>query len=344
MRNYLSFLIFAILAVALTLTCLLTGAVDIPAYDVIKCIFTGETSNPIYTAIIMEARLPMTICAMLCGMALSVSGLMLQTTFANPLAGPSILGVSTGASLGVAILLLGPAQWLNSVIGSEHAQTTEISIITGAIIGALAIILLLLSLSSLVKSTIMLLIAGIMISYLASAVVSWLNFFAPAQGVKSYAVWGMGSFMGVTTAQLPLFSILTLSLCLISLLFTKPLNALLAGDNYAASLGYNPKRARTLILLFSGLLTAIATAYCGPVGFIGLAVPHIARITFGTSHHGTLLPAAMLTGICVGLACALLCVMPTSKGVLPLSTVTPIIGIPVILYVILRRNKLYYFN
>lgn len=342
MRSSLSFLIFSCLAVALMFGCLITGAVDIPASEVIKCVFTGDSDNTIYTSIIMEARLPMTICAMLCGMALAVSGLMLQTTFANPLAGPSILGVSTGASLGVAILMLGPAQWLHAIIGSE--QATQIGIILGAIIGAMAIILLLLSLSSLVKSTIMLLIAGIMISYLASAFVSWLNFFAPAQGVKSYAVWGMGSFMGVTLGRLPLFAILTGLLCLLSLMFAKPLNALLAGDNYAASLGYNPKRARTLILLFSGLLTAVATAYCGPVGFIGLAVPHIARITFGTSHHSTLLPATMLTGICVGLACALLCILPTSKGVLPLSTVTPIIGIPVILYVILRRNKLYYFN
>lgn len=330
------------MAIALLLACMLTGAVDIPAPAVLKCLLTGGCGNSVYTAIVMEGRLPMALTAMLCGVALSISGLMLQTTFSNPLAGPSILGVSTGASLGVAIVMLGPVQWLHSLIGSAGAA--EAVIIFGAMAGAVAITLLLLSLSSVVKSTTMLLIAGIMIGYLASAVVSWLNFFAPAQGVKSFAVWGMGSFMGVTLQRVPFFAFVTLVLSLGSLMFTKPLNALLAGDRYAASLGYSPKRTRTWILLYSGILTAVATAYCGPVGFIGLAVPHIARITFRTSHHGVLMPATMLLGVCVGLACALMCVCPSSQGVLPLSAVTPVIGIPVILYVILRRNKLYYFN
>lgn len=324
------------------MACMLTGAVSIPYTEVIKCLFTGESSNPIYSAIILEARLPMAITALLCGMSLSVAGLMLQTTFSNPLAGPSILGVSTGASLGVALVMLGPAQWLHSAFNSSIGG--ELGTIAGALVGAAVIILILISLSSAVRSATMLLIAGIMIGYLASAIVSWLNFFAPAEDVKGYAVWGMGSFMGVTLKQIPLFAGATIILCMGTMCMAKPMNALLAGDKYAASLGYNPRRTRTLILLYSGALTAIATAYCGPVGFIGLAVPHIVRVSFRTSHHNVLLPATLLCGAAVGLACAWLCVVPASHGVLPLSAVTPIIGIPIILYVILRHKKLYYFN
>lgn len=340
MRTYISFTTIGILLVILFTACMLTGAVDIPLREIMACICGDDPENPIHKTILTEARLPMAVTAMLCGMALSLSGLMLQTTFSNPLAGPSILGVSTGASLGVALIMLGPAHWFHQMSG----VTSDIGTLVGALTGAGVIILILLSFSSAVKSPTMLLIAGIMIGYLASAIVSWLNFFAPAQEVKGYAVWGMGSFMGVTTKQLPLFTIVTATLCLAGLCMAKPLNALLAGDKYAASLGYNPKRTRTRILMFSGALTAIATAYCGPVGFIGLAVPHIARIFFRTSHHAVLLPATMLTGGAVGLTCAWMCVMPGDKGILPLSTVTPIIGIPVILYVIIRRKNLYYFN
>ncbi|MCM1004787.1 MAG: iron ABC transporter permease [Prevotella sp.] len=328
------------MAIFLFMACLLTGAVDIPASQIISTLFGGNTGNPVYETIIMESRLPMALTAVFCGMSLSLSGLMLQTTFSNPLAGPSILGVSTGASLGVALIIMGTAEGFLSSVGLG----THFTAMAGALLGASVIIFILISLSSAVKSATMLLIAGIMISYLASALISWLNFFAPAQEVKGFAVWGMGSFMGVTIRDLPLFGLLTFALCVGSIFLCKPLNALLSGDNYAASLGYNPRQTRTLILLYSGLLTSIATAYCGPVGFIGLAVPHIARVAWGTSNHNILMPATILSGATVGLLCALLSVMPSSIGILPLSAVTPLIGIPVILYVILMRKKLYYFN
>lgn len=340
MRTAVSFIATGTILVILFMACMLCGAVDIPWREVVTCLAGYVPDNPVHKAILLEARLPMAVTALLCGMSLSMSGLMLQTTFGNPLAGPSILGVSTGASLGVALVMLGPAQWLHVMSGAA----SEFGILVGALAGAVTIILILISFSSAVKSPTMLLIAGIMIGYLASAVVSWLNFFAPAQEVKGYAVWGMGSFMGVTSGQLPVFAAVTLVLCMAGLCMSKPLNALLSGDKYAESLGYDPRRIRTEILLYSGALTAVATAYCGPVGFIGLAVPHIARVAFRSSHHAVLLPATMLTGGAVGLLCAWLCVMPGDKGILPLSAVTPIIGIPVILYVIIRRKRLYYFN
>lgn len=340
MRDSVSFIIIGLLIILLFLACMTTGAVEIPFGEIVAYMFGKTPENDIYKTILFEARMPMAVTAMFCGMALSISGLMLQTTFNNPLAGPSILGVSTGASLGVALIMLGPANWMHITSGAA----SQISVLIGAIAGAGAIILILISFSSAVRSPAMLLIAGIMIGYLASAVVSWLNFFAPAQEVKGYAVWGMGSFMGVTNKQLPLFVSITTILCAAGLCMAKPLNALLAGDRYAASLGYNPRHTRTRILFFSGALTAIATAYCGPVGFLGLAVPHIARVVFRTSHHSILLSATLMTGAGTGLLCAWLCVLPGDKGVLPLSAVTPIVGIPVILYVIIRRKRLFYFN
>ncbi|MCM1319437.1 MAG: iron ABC transporter permease [Muribaculaceae bacterium] len=339
MRQSVSYTIIGSITILLFMACMVTGAVDIPIPDVFGALLGGGCDNAIYETIIMESRLPMALTALLCGIALSVSGLMLQTTFSNPLAGPSILGVSTGASLGVALIMLSYGSWLQlSSVGGQ------VGTMVGAIVGAGIIILILIALSAAVRSATMLLIAGIMIGYLASAIISWLNFFAPSEEVKGYAIWGMGSFMGVTLREIPLFSLIIILLCGGAICMAKPLNALLAGDKYAASLGYNPRRTRTWILLYSGALTAVATAYCGPVGFIGLAVPHIARVVFATSHHNVLLPATMLCGACVGLACAWLCVLPSSIGILPLSAVTPIIGIPVILYVILRRKKLYYFN
>lgn len=334
----LRFLLTASGVVLMFLLCLCTGAVSLPLADVIASL--RGVGDELSTTIVMQARLPMAVTALCCGMALSVAGLLLQTTFRNPLAGPSILGVSTGASLGVALVMMGAG----SIFGYMDGAGTRIAVIAGAAVGASAVILLLLAFSQAVKSAAMLLIVGIMIGYLAGAVVSWLNFFAPAHVVKDFSVWGMGSFMGVTLSQLPGFAISSAVLSLLTLLLVKPLDALLLGDRYAASMGYNPKRVRTCLLLLSGALTAIATAYCGPVGFIGLAVPHIARLLFGTSAHSILLPATLLCGALTGLLCAWLCVCPASVGILPLGAVTPIVGVPVIIYVIIARKRLNYFQ
>ncbi len=318
---------------------LMTGAVDIPATEVLGILMGKDTENTVWRVIVLESRLPMAMTALLSGASLSIAGLMLQTTFQNPLAGPSILGVSSGASMGVAIVML-----LGGGVLASAGALQYVSVIAGAIAGAAAVILLLLGLSSSLRSSAMLLIAGIMLSYLASSVISLLNFFAPADGVKSFVVWGLGSFGGVTASELPLFCTVLAAALFSSALFIKPLNALLLGERYTANMGYSVKRLRSLLLCLSGILTAFVTAFCGPIGFIGIVVPHIARMIFKTSNHSILIPATMLCGAALTLACSVLTTIPGSSGVLPINAITPVIGVPVIIYILIQRRSLRYFN
>ena len=324
---------------ALFVVALMTGAVDIPATEVLGILMGKDTENTVWRVIVLEPRLPMAMTALLSGASLSIAGLMLQTTFQNPLAGPSILGVSSGASMGVAIVMLLGGGALASAGALQY-----VSVIAGAIAGAAAVILLLLGLSSSLRSSAMLLIAGIMLSYLASSVISLLNFFAPADGVKSFVVWGLGSFGGVTASELPLFCTVLAAALFSSALFIKPLNALLLGERYTANMGYSVKRLRSLLLCLSGILTAFVTAFCGPIGFIGIVVPHIARMIFKTSNHSILIPATMLCGAALTLACSVLTTIPGSSGVLPINAITPVIGVPVIIYILIQRRSLRYFN
>jgi iron complex transport system permease protein len=276
--------------------------------------------------------------AMLAGAALSVAGLLLQTTFDNPLAGPSILGVSTGSSLGVAIVMLA----LGGSIG--HSLGSYVSILAGALLGAGIIILTLLAFSSIVKSSIMLLIIGILVSHLASSAISLLNFFSTQEGVHSFVIWGLGNFSGVTFERLPIFASLIIIALGLSLLLVKPLNALLLGTRYAENLGVNIRATRNKLLILSGVLTAVVTAFCGPIGFIGLIVPHIARLALKSSNHIVLLPATALCGAVIALLCSLISVLPISSGVIPINAITPIIGVPIIIYIILNRKRILYFN
>lgn len=323
----------------LFLVALMWGAVDIPIRDVIGIVTGHDTANPVWRVIVLESRLPMALTALFSGASLSIAGLMLQTTFQNPLAGPSILGVSSGASMGVAIVMLLGGATLASSGALQYA-----SVIAAAIAGAGLVILLLLALSGVLRSSAMLLIAGIMLSYLASSVISLLNFFASADGVKSFVVWGLGSFGGVTAGELPLFCGVLTAVLFCSALFIKPLNALLLGERYAANMGYSVKRLRSLLLCVSGVLTAFVTAFCGPIGFIGIVVPHIARMLFKTSNHAILIPATMLCGGTLTLLCSVFTTMPGSSGVLPINAITPVIGVPVIIYILIHRRSLRYFN
>lgn len=334
-RHTAVFTLLAILTGVLFLLTLACGAVSIPLRDVTAALTGGDVTADYYRVIVLEARLPMAIAAILSGAALAASGLMLQTTFQNPLAGPSVLGVSSGASLGVALLMLS---------GIPFAGIGASLPILGALLGAGAVLLALTLFSQALRSQTMLLIAGIMISYLASALITLLNFFAPATDVKMFAVWGMGSFSAVRLTQLPLFASLILLLLLLSMLLVKPLDAMLLGERYAASMGIDTTRTRHRLLIVSGALTAIATAYCGPIGFLGLAVPHIARMLLRTSSHALLMPATILAGAATSLLCAWLAVLPSALGVLPVNAITPIIGVPVIIYILLRRHRLRYFN
>ncbi|SFB74985.1 iron complex transport system permease protein [Xylanibacter ruminicola] len=314
---------------------LLLGSVSIPAGDVISILLGDETAKASWQFIILESRLPQAITATLCGAALAVSGLMLQTAFRNPLAGPSVFGVNSGAGLGVALVMLFLGGGLS--VGSMSI-TGFAAILLAAFVGAMTVMTIIFFFSTLVRNSVMLLIIGIMIGYISNSAISLLNFFATDEGVKSYMVWGMGSFGGVSMTNMPVFAIVTLAGLLGALLLIKPLNALMLGDRYAENLGVNIMRVRNWLLIVTGLLTAITTAFCGPVAFIGLAVPHIARLLLTTDNHRQLLPATLLCGSVVALVCNLICYLPGESGVIPLNAVTPLIGAPVIIYVIARKR------
>ena len=320
----------------------LTGAVAIPAREVLSILIGNESDNYAWQVIVMESRLPLIATAALSGAALAVSGLLLQTAFNNPLAGPSILGVSTGASLGVAVVMLAFGGYLGTLFGTTMGG--YVSILTGAFLGAAVILVALLLFSGLVKGATMLLIVGIMVSYLASSAISLLNFFSTESGVHSYVIWGLGNFSGVTASQLPVFAAIVAGGLVWAALMVKPLNAMLLGARYAENLGVNMRGVRNQLLIVTGVLTAVVTAFCGPIGFIGLVVPHIARLLLRTSNHNYLLPATVVAGADIALLCTLISVLPTSAGVMPINAITPIIGVPIILYIILNRKKILYFN
>lgn len=314
---------------------LLMGAVDIPAADVMAILFGKESDHTAWNYIVLESRLPQAVTAMFCGASLAVSGLMLQTAFRNPLAGPSIFGINSGASVGVALVML---LWGGSISTEAFSLSGFVAVLTAAFVGAMLVLALIMLLSLVVKDNVMLLIAGIMIGYIASSAISLLNFFATEEGVQSYMVWGLGNFGGVSLDRLPLFIGVSAFGLLVAILMVKPLNALLLGDQYAQNLGFNIKRVRHLLLFVTGLLAAITTAFCGPVAFIGLAVPHIARLILGTENHRNLLPATILTGAATAMLANLVCILPGDNGVIPLNAVTPFLGAPVIIYVIAKRK------
>ena len=322
--------------VVLFIANILCGSVKIPVGDVLSILFGNESLYPSWSYIIWESRFPQALTAMLTGAALSTSGLMLQTSFNNPLAGPDILGINSGAGLGAAIVLL---LFGGMMPAGNLLFSGSLTLVAAAFVGALAVTALILLFASRLRSHSMLLIIGMMIGYVVSSAVSLLNFFSTAEGVQSYMMWGMGNFGGVSRAQLPLFGSLTLIGLGIAISLVKPLNALLLGDRYARNLGINIRRTRTLLILSTGLLVAVTTAYCGPINFIGLAVPHMARLLLGTSNHRTLLPTTLCIGSIIALLCNLISILPGENGLLPLNAITPIIGAPVIIYVILSRRK-----
>jgi iron complex transport system permease protein len=298
-------------------------------------LFGAGASRESWDFIIRESRLPSAVTALLAGASLAVSGLMLQTAFRNPLAGPDILGINGGAGLGVALVMLlfgGNLTMGNLTLGGS------MSVIIGAFAGAIAVTALVLYLSTKLKNPVMLLIVGIMVSYLTSAMISLLNFFSTAEGVHSYTMWGMGNFGGVSLAQLKVFCPVVAVGLAIAVSLIKPLNALLLGDMYAENLGINIIRTRNWLLLSTSLLVAIITAYCGPVSFIGLAVPHIARMLLQSSNHRSLMPLTILCGAVIALLCNLLSSIPGDRGLIPLNAITPAIGAPVILYVLLKQR------
>lgn len=335
-------IIFVILGVGILLLFalnLLSGSVQIPLTDVVSILFTPNTSseiNPTWSYIILETRLPQALTALLCGGALAVTGLMLQTVFRNPLAGPDVFGINSGAGLGVAIVML----WLGGSVTTEMFSVSGfVAVLLAAFIGAMLVTGLIFFFSTLVRNNVMLLIIGIMVGYVSSSAIELLNFFSTEEGVKSYAVWGMGDFGGVSMQNMPVFASITVVGLLLAILLIKPLNALLLGEEYAESLGINTRRTRNLLLIITGIFTAITTAFCGPISFIGLATPHIARLILGTQNHTRLLPATILCGSAIALLCNILCNLPGDGGIIPLNAVTPLIGAPVIIYVLVKTKR-----
>ena len=327
----------AIALILLSIANVLWGSLDIPVKDVWQILCGKEIEgHPAWSIIVLQGRIPQMLTALFTGTALGTCGLLLQTAFRNPLASPSILGIDAGANLGVAIVLLllsGTATIGSLTIGGH------LLVVTAAMIGALAIMALLMLLSKMLRSQVMLLITGVIISYVTSSIIQLLNYSATEQGVHSFVIWGMGNFASVCIERLPVFLVLSVIGLLLALLLIKPLDALLLGDKYAENLGIRIGRVRQMLLLVTGLLTATTTAFCGPIAFIGLAVPHLARLTLGTAWHRTLMPATMLIGANLALVCNLLSTLPRDGSIIPISVITPLIGAPVVLHVILKQKN-----
>ena len=304
---------------------LLIGSVKIPVADVCR-ILMGDDSNEIWTNIIFSSRLPQALTAIMAGAGLAVSGLQMQTVFRNPLAGPSVLGISNGSALGVAFVVLLSGK-IGGVALSRLGYLGDAAMSVAAIVGAMAVLLLILWLSQKVKGNVTLLIIGV------------LKFLAPEEDVKSFVVWGLGSFSRVSGDEMVLFIVLMCILLPLACLLVKDMNLMLLGDRYASNLGLNIRRSRMLVIVSSGILVAIVTAYCGPIMFIGLAVPHLARAIFRTSDHRTLMPATALCGAVLALFCNFIARMPGFEGALPVNSVTALVGAPVIAAVLFGKRK-----
>lgn len=317
---------------------LLLGTVNIPVGDVIDILIGAKSDNRIWTNIVMKSRLPQSLTAMMAGAGLGVSGLLMQTVFRNPLAGPSVLGISSGASLGVACVVLLSGS-IGGVALSKLGVIGEVTITLSAIIGSLLIMALIAFVAQKVRGNVTLLIMGVMIGYIANAIIGVLKFFSAEEDIRAYVIWGLGSFSRVSGGQTWVFIVLMLIILPSAFFLIKTLNLLLLGDSYARNLGLNIKRARLLVIGCSGILVAVVTAYCGPIVFLGLAVPHICRGLFHTSNHATILPASMLGGASLALLCNLIARLPGFEGALPVNSVTALVGAPVVMWVLFNKRR-----
>ncbi len=313
---------------------ILVGSVTIKPADVLKAL-SGNAEGYAGT-IILHFRIPKAITAMMAGMALSLSGLQMQTVFRNPMAGPYVLGISSGASLGVAFVVLG---FSGSLLSGNTGIAGNWVLAAASWAGAGSVMIVILYISSRVRDILTVLILGIMISSGISAIVNIMQYFSPESMLKSYIIWTMGSLGNITAGQLNVLIISVSAGLLLGILSVKMLNAMLLGENYAGSIGLNIKAARLLIFAGTSILAGSVTAFCGPIGFIGIAVPHIARMLFRTSDHGTLIPGTIIAGGIIMLLSDLVSQLPGSRSVIPINSVTSLIGIPVVIWVIVRTNK-----
>jgi len=334
-RTRWCFVLIAALGVALFLADVLLGSTSIRAADVWASL-TGGSVDATLRDVVLKFRLPKAAVAVAVGAALSASGLQMQTLFRNPLAGPYVLGISSGASLGVALFLLGAP-----LLGGMAPALRNIGMAGAAWIGSALVLTVIMSLSARIRDIMTILILGMMFGSVASAFVDILQYVSSESALKSYVIWNMGSLGGVSAGQLHMLLVVVAAGLLCSVLLIKPLNILLLGENYARTMGVNIRLTRLLIFVSTTLLAGTVTAFCGPVGFIGIAVPHIARMLFARADHRILMPASMLLGAVVMLLSDVIARMPGSDMILPINTITALLGIPVIIVVIIRNRKFF---
>lgn len=327
----LSILVFFMLNIML-------GTIHIPAGSILDILLGRECESEVWKNILFKSRIPQSLTAIMAGAGLAVSGLLMQTVFHNPLAGPSVLGISSGASLGVAFVLLLSGS-IGGVALSQMGVVGEIAVTVAAIIGSMSIMVLIIAVSQKVKGHATLLIIGVMIGYVANAIIGVIKFFSVEEDIRAYVIWGLGSFSRVSGGQTTTFVLVMCVLIPLTFFLIKTLNLLLLGDSYAKNLGLNIKRARMWVISAAGILIAVVTAYCGPISFLGLAVPHLCRGIFRTSNHAVLLPGTILTGASLALLCNLVARLPGFEGALPINSVTALVGAPVVMWVLFNRKK-----
>jgi iron complex transport system permease protein len=334
--------VLAGLAVVFVITFLMSlalGSTHVPIADVIDVLLRSAQADHNSSLVIESIRLPRSLTAVLAGASLGIAGLQMQTLFRNPLADPFALGISSGASLGVALVVLGAGMTVSTVFGASTDLAGDTLLIAAAIAGATAVLAVVLVVSARVSNPATVLILGLMFGYTASAVVTVLVGISSPEKLVELARWGFGSFSGVTWQRLTLFAPITLLGLSVAAAMTKQLNALLLGENYARSMGVAVRRARLLTMLSASILGAVVTAFCGPIAFLGIAVPHLSRGLLGTSNHRVLVPAVILMGGAVALAAQIVSLSPGNGGVLPLNAVTSIIGAPVVVAILLRSRR-----
>lgn len=336
-RNSLILFVLGLLILIFFIINLLLGSVSIPVVEVARILLGSEAETQSWQAIVVHTRLPMSATAIMAGAALGVSGLMMQTLFRNPLAGPSLLGVSAGASLGVAVMMLFITVPGGSLVAVSQV-TGRFSVVAAAFAGSLLILIVIGCLAARFRSITIILILGIMIAYTTSSLVGILQFYSMKEDLQAFVIWGLGSFGNVPLKQISVFIVLILGGLVLSAALIKPLNLLLLGENYAVNLGLNTRASRFWIISATGLLTATVTAYCGPIAFLGLAVPHLARNLFRTSDHRVILPGTLLCGALLALVCNIIARLPGFDSALPINAITSLIGAPVVVWLIMKRN------
>ncbi|AUC84590.1 iron ABC transporter [Polaribacter sp. ALD11] len=332
------FILLSVLLVVLFVLNISLGSVSIPFKDIFNTLIGNSAAKESWQTIILNFRLPKAITAILVGSGLSVAGLLMQTLFRNPLAGPFVLGISSGASLGVALLILGTALFGGLFLANSISNW---SMPIASSLGAFLVLSAVIIAANRVRNTMSILIIGLMFGSLTSAIISVLAYFSEAEQIQQFLFWSFGSLGNLSWNELIVFIIIYSVGMLATLSIIKPLNSFLLGENYAKSLGINVKKSRNIILLITSILTGVITAFAGPIAFVGLAVPHIARMLFSTSNHKTLIPAVIVLGAIIMLICDAIAQLPTSEFTLPINAITSLFGAPIVIWLLIRKKKLF---